>query len=203
MEEASRKGHGGTDHRERRSPLKFPRPFRGLKGNVSTSPPNFASPSSSASILSSFVWQLGIEHDFLIPHLLLPHILSQLAQGGGRGLILVNVYTMTAFPLSRVSLATGTCYRYEISPVWFKWFNFSKQHSAVLKIPCLAQILSIAFISEHLVPKSYPFSWSINSVLARNMKMTPEHTAFSSLLHSARPLNYTLRWNCLNKLGSL
>lgn len=65
MEEASRKGYRDIDHRGRRSPLKFPRPFRGLKGNALTSPPNFPSPSSPASILSSFAWELGNRTCFL------------------------------------------------------------------------------------------------------------------------------------------
>lgn len=47
--------------------------------------PTFLPVPHPTSILSSFVWRLGTEHGFLIPHLLLPHIFTQEAQGGGRG----------------------------------------------------------------------------------------------------------------------
>lgn len=47
--------------------------------------PTFLPLPHPTSILSSFVWAMGTEHGFLIPHLLLPHILTQTAQGGGWG----------------------------------------------------------------------------------------------------------------------
>lgn len=109
---------------------------------------------------------------------------------------------MTVFSLSRVSLATGTCYRHEISPVWFKLFNSSKQHYIVLKMPCLAQILIVAFSSEQWCHRVTVFVVHKFCCWHKPWKRH-QNTVFSSLLHSARPLNYTLRWNWLNKLGSL
>lgn len=83
--EASREGYEDTEQRGKEGHLWTSPSPSGASKEISWLLPTFLPLPHPTSILSSFVWELGTEHGFLIPHLLLPHVLTQMAQGGGRG----------------------------------------------------------------------------------------------------------------------